>query len=162
MKQTAAWAWGGASVAGAVLAAGLLATRPVTAAGPGNLAEDDLAVVKRAVAQSAPAVPEQPAARAEREEPRNPAARPARTAGKEPTWLKVRVTDKGTGRKKVTVNVPLALVRALDDGFPIDFGCGREHRRCSIRIGEVLDALEAGQDLVEVDDENELVRVWVE
>jgi hypothetical protein len=29
-------------------------------------------------------------------------------------------------------------------------------------VGEVLAALESGQDLVEIDDEDSLVKVWVE
>jgi hypothetical protein len=143
--------------------AGLVAASVSMAAGPGGSAEDDLAVVKRAVAQSTQAAPERPATG------QTPSDRPAPEAtrkagsGKEPTWLKVRVTEKGTSRKKVTVNLPLALVRAFDDGSPIDFGCwDQRRRRCSIKLAEVLAALESGQDIVEVDDEDQLVRIWVE
>jgi hypothetical protein len=142
-----------AVVAGTSLAVG------ASPAGPGP--EDDLTVVKRAVAQSSsPAVVRTP------EPPRSTSAadRPARAAGKDPTWLKVRVTDKVTGKRKVTVNLPFALVRAVGDNWPrVEFGCGDDrHTRCGIKIADVLAALEAGQDLVEVDDENETVRVWVE
>jgi hypothetical protein len=154
--------WGAAALA----AVAVIATGIAVASGSGLGAEDDLAVVKRAVAQSTQVVPDTPAAtRAEDPAPRREAA-PRRAAGKEPTWLKVRVTEKGTSRKKVTVNLPLALVRVLDDGdFPIDFGCGGDdhrHRRCSIKLAEILDTLESGQDLVEVDDDEQLVRIWVE
>lgn len=154
-------AWGTTALA----VAAAVATGIAVASGAGPAVEDDLAVVKRAVAQSTQAVPDTPAtSRTQEPEPRPEAARPARTSGKQPNWLKVRVTEKGTSRKKVTVNLPLALVRALDDGdFPINFGCGeKQHRRCSIKLAEVLDALESGQDLVEVDDEDQLVRIWVE
>jgi hypothetical protein len=156
------WAWGAAALAGAALVTGVGMASGVVAP-----AEDDLAVVKRAVAQSAPPADKPAAARTEGQ-PLQPETARAQTprqvrTGKEPTWLKVRVTDKESGRRKVTVNVPIALVRAFDDGFPIDFGCHGEYKhRCSIRVGDVLDALEAGQDLVEVDDEHELVRIWVE
>jgi hypothetical protein len=115
-------------------------------------AADDLTVVKRAVAQ-APA-PAPPAAKA--------AAPAPRTA--KPTWFKVRVVDKGSKKTRVTVNMPLALVRAFGDA-PVDWKCGGdEHpgRRCSIKIAEVLEALEAGQELVEVDDESSIVKIWVE
>jgi hypothetical protein len=110
---------------------------------------DDLTVVKRAVAQ-APA----------------PAVRPAAVAPRsgKPRWFKVRVIDKGTKKGRVTVNLPLALVRAFGD-TPFDWKCGGdEHpaRRCSIKVADVLETLEAGQDLVEVDDENSIVKIWVE
>ena len=121
-------------------------------------AQDDLSVVKRAVASnstaSAPAGPQaeaQPTPRA--------AAR-----GHEPQWFKVRVVDKASGKKKVTVNMPLALVKALGDDLPVDWPCGEATRevRSSLKISEVLAALEAGQDLVQVDDDESEVRVWVE
>jgi hypothetical protein len=113
-------------------------------------AADDLTVVKRAVAQA----PSAPAAKA---------TTPAPRAGK-PTWFKVRVVDKGSKKTRVTVNMPLALVRAIGD-TPIDWKCGTEERpahRCSIKVADVLEALEAGQELVEVDDEQSIVKVWVE
>ena len=58
----------------------------------------------------------------------------------------------------------LAVVRAFGDA-PIDWKCGEDghpRRRCSIRLAEVLEALEAGQDLVEVDDLQSIVKIWVE
>jgi hypothetical protein len=61
--------------------------------------------------------------------------------------------------------MPLALVRAFGD-LPID--CHHRHgepgdrERCSLRLDQVLDALDKGQDLVEIDDDDKLVRVWIE
>lgn len=161
MKRSVWMGW-----AATVVAVGAVAMGVATAAGPGHAPEDDLAVVKRAVTgqKVAQAVPETPARSTTGDEPARATPRPARAAGKEPTWLKVRVTEKGSNRKKVTVNLPLALVRAVGDGWPeIDFECGdRRHVRCEVRISEILAALEAGQDLVEIDDEDQMVRVWVE
>jgi len=114
---------------------------------------DDLTVVKRAVAQAPAPAPPAPAAK----------AAPAPRAGK-PQWFKVRVVDKGSKKGRVTVNLPLALVRAFGDA-PLDWKCGGEDepsRRCSIKVADVLEALEAGQELVEVDDENQVVKIWVE
>ena len=121
-------------------------------------AEDDLAVVKRAVAkQEVRTTSPESSVRAE-----PPAPRPAT----ELKWLKVRVTEKGAKKAKVTINLPLNLVRALGDDFPLDFGnrrWDRDHERTrTIRLGEVLAALEAGSPLVEIDDEESYVRVWVE
>jgi len=117
-------------------------------------AADDLTVVKRAVAQAPAPAPAAPVVKA-------PA--PAPRSGK-PQWFKVRVVDKGSKKGRVTVNLPLALVRAFGD-TPFDWKCGGdEHpaRRCSIKVADVLEALEAGQELVEVDDENSIVKIWVE
>lgn len=138
-------AWGGAAAL-ALLVGTVWAWAP----------EDDLAIVKRAVADSqATAVPEGPPTKAS-----PPAARK-----EEPQWLKMRIVEKTGKKARVSVNLPLALVRAVGDDWPIDWHCGREgkeHRRCSIRIGEVLGALEAGQQLVEIESEDATVRVWVE
>jgi hypothetical protein len=145
-------------IASAVVAAASLGV--VASTGPAP--EDDLAVVKRAVAQATPAQTAPPARTTERPEEKTAQPRP-RASGKEPTWLKVRVTDKQTGRRKVTVNVPIALVRAVGDDWPrISFDCGDQRARCGIKVSEVLAALESGQDLVEIDEEDETVRVWVE
>jgi hypothetical protein len=111
--------------------------------------QDDLALVRRAVAQ-APAPAPAPSASAA------PAARKP-----EARWLRVRIEERG-GRKRVSVNLPMAFVRVLDD-FPIDYDCGeRGRRRCTLRLAEVLDALDQGEDLVRVDDEDTKVRVWIE
>ena len=85
--------------------------------------------------------------------------------GREPQWFKVRVVDRGTGRKKVTINLPLSLVRALGDDT-IDWGCrsgeGNREKCHSVRLSEVLRSLEAGQELVEIEDDEATVKVWVE
>jgi hypothetical protein len=134
-----------AGIAGTALALGGLVRAAAQTA-------DDLTVVKRAVAQ----VPA----------PAGPAVKPAASAPRssKPQWFKVRVVDKGSKKGRVTVNLPLALVRAFGD-TPFDWRCGGdEHpaRRCSIKVADVLEALEAGQELVEVDDENSVVKIWVE
>jgi hypothetical protein len=131
-----------------VLALGLAAS--------GTPADDDLAVIRKAVttasAEDAPKGGGPAAA----------AAAPARKGGA-PQWLRVRVQEKGTKNKKVSINLPLALAHALGDELPIHWHChGRDEERCSIKIADVLKTLESGQDLVEVDDDEATVRVWVE
>ena len=129
--------------------------------------EDDLAVVKRAVArQETPAATPEPVTRRDEQdawESRNDAR--SRTGGRELLWFKVRVTEKGAKKARVNINVPIALVRAVGDDFPIDIGRhdgGRGGRGKTIRLGEVLATLEAGQSLVEIDDDDATVRIWVE
>jgi len=122
--------------------------------------EDDLAIVKKAVASPTPV-----RTRATQAEPAAAQARPAPHTGREPQWFKVRVVDRGTGRKKVTINLPLSLVRALGDDT-IDWGCRSgegDHEKChSVCLSEVLRSLEAGQELVEIEDDEATVKVWVE
>ena len=135
--------------------------------------EDDLAIVKKAVAQrsqnsagmQAPAGSPGPGEPAVQREPAAPpqekdAPRTRARTGKEPQWLRVRVVEKAG--KKVSVNVPLAIVRAMGDDMPIGLHCGRHGKGSTLTIGEVLRALDSGQDLVQVEDEDANVRVWVE
>ena len=143
--------------------------------------EDDLAVVKRAVArpqvarQEAPAntppaaTTDEPITRVDEKddawERRNDARPRTGGPGRDLRWFKVRITEKGAKRARVSVNLPIALVRALGDDFPIDIGhhAGwRGGREKAVRLGEVLATLEAGQSLVEIDDEDATVRIWVE
>jgi len=117
-------------------------------------AEDDLAVVRRAVADKKVQATAEAAGKV--------AAPAARKANKEPQWLRVRIVEKTSKKAKVSVNLPLALVRALGDDCPIDWCRGRSDGCRPLRLSEVLAALEAGEHLVEIDDETTTVRVWVE
>jgi len=154
-----------------------LALAGTTGAGLAAGGEDDLEIVKKAVASPAPAraretrattasarpaaVASLPAAQAAAPAP---AARPLPRTGREPQWFKVRVVERGTSRKRVTINLPLSLVRALGDET-IDLGCRGEgvRDRCrSVQLSEVLRSLEAGQELVEIEDDEAIVKVWVE
>jgi hypothetical protein len=138
------------------LAAAVAAAAGGTVMASATALEDDLAVVKRAVARQE--VRTTSPGSSVRAEP------PAPRTATELKWLKVRVTEKGAKKAKVTINLPINLVRALGDDFPLDFGSRRGHRdrERSIRLGEVLAALEAGSPLVEIDDEDSFVKVWVE
>ena len=139
---------------GVVLWAGLLTGHaPARAQG----VDDDLAVVKRAVAQTTTTPAPTPQALPD-EQPL------PRASGAKPQWLRVRVTERGG--KRVRINMPLSLVRAVSD-WPIDFGCGDwdggPRRRCKLKLSEVLDALDSGQSLVEIDEDGGAkVRVWIE
>jgi hypothetical protein len=121
-------------------------------------AEDDLQVVRKAVSSSRVAEARPPA-----EEPPAGASEARPTPGKgEPQWFRVRVLEKGGNKGKVSVNLPLALVRVLGDEWPIDgHGRCRGDRHCPT-LGEVLRALDSGQSLVEIEDDEATVRVWVE
>jgi hypothetical protein len=50
----------------------------------------------------------------------------------------------------------------MGDDMPIGPHCRREGKCATLTIGDVLRALDSGQDLVQVEDEDAHVRVWVE
>jgi hypothetical protein len=121
-------------------------------------AEDDLQLVKKAVGSSAVAQARPPA---EETLPPRAQAAPAPRKGA-PTWFRVRIVDKTSKRAKVSVNLPLGLVRAFGDDWPIsEHGRCRQDQRCPT-LGEVLRALDSGESLVEIEDDEATVRVWVE
>jgi hypothetical protein len=121
-------------------------------------AEDDLQLVKKAVGS-----PQVAQARPPAEEPLPPraqAAPPARRGS--PTWFRVRIVERANKRAKVSVNLPLGLVRAFGDDWPIgEHGRCRQDHRCAT-LGEVLRALDSGESLVEIEDDEATVRVWVD
>jgi hypothetical protein len=138
----------------AALAALALAAAAATVAADGM--DDDLAAVKKAVAgASSPAASAQERPAAERE----PASTERRTSS--PRWFRVRVVEKGAKHGRVSVNLPLGLVRAFGEDWPIR-GCHRCDAGHGPTLGEVLRALDSGQSLVEIDDDNATVRVWVD
>jgi hypothetical protein len=114
-------------------------------------------VTAQATATPEPVPPAPAAIDRDREQDRDRAT--PRPRGVEPTWFKVRIVERGPKASRVTVNLPLALVRALGDDFPVDVHC----RRCGrIKLSEVLRELTTGQDIVEIDSDDATVRVWVE
>jgi len=89
----------------------------------------------------------------------NPDARP----GKELRFLKVLVLDEKTGREKVKVTLPLALVDLVlrcAGHTRIDLGRGE----CDVDLAALFEDLKkAGPtSIVEVADHGEIVKVWLE
>ncbi len=126
-----------------VLAVGLAMV--LAAPAVADAVDDDLAVVKNATASS------------ENASPATPEAAPRRSDD-EPKWLRVRIVEKGQKKATVKINLPLFLVHAVGDDVPIP-GC--EDKK-TFTLGDVLRALDSGENLVEIDDEDATVRVWVE
>jgi hypothetical protein len=130
--------------------------------------DDDLQVVKKAVgtqvaSSSVPrAAQEKPRPPAE-EEPMPPQARrPLKSSDLK--WLHVRVAPKVGGKNgRVSVNVPLGLVKLFGDDWPVPTGpsCQR-HDRCRLTLGDILRALDSGQTLVDIEDDEATVKVWVD
>ncbi len=88
---------------------------------------------------------------------------PAYEAGKDAKWFKVLVTDAKTNKDKVRITLPIAIVevflRCADDKHI------RMHRHdCDIDIGALFAELKkiGPMSLIEVMDEDEIVKVWLE
>jgi len=131
----------------ALLVAGIVAS----AGEPSS--DDDLALVKRATSTFQ-----------ERRSTGTPArAVTSRKAPRRPEWLKLRIVEKGAKGARISVSLPFALVRAVGD-WPFEEHCRRLERAgsCSIRLSRALRALDAGEELVQIEGEDATVRVWVE
>jgi hypothetical protein len=124
-----------------------LATLAAPAVAAASSAEDDLAVVKKATSSGNGS--------------RATAEAPPRARGKEPQWLRVRIVETGEKKASVKVNLPLALVHALGDDMPVP-GCGDGEGGSRFTVGELLRALDTGESLVEIEDGESTVRIWVE
>ncbi len=130
----------------------------IAAPAAADRADDDLQTVRKAVLASATTQTRPPA-----EDPTPPAQARRESRKGELKWFRVRIVEKGGGKARVSVNLPLGLVRAFGDDWevPSYHGC-RKRDRCGLKLGEILRALDAGQSLVDIEDEGATVRVWVE
>jgi hypothetical protein len=130
--------------------------------------DDDLQAVRKAVGKTvASSTVQSPAPEMSRppaeEEPMPPQARrPLKS--RDLKWLHVRVAPKAGSRSgRVSVNVPLGLVRMFGDDWPIPTGPScRQHDRCHLTLGDIFRALDSGQTLVDIEDDEATVKVWVE
>jgi hypothetical protein len=142
----------------AILGAAIAA--PAAAGDP----RDDLQAVKKAVLASGSQASMSPARPpAEDPAPRAAEARPEPRATDGPMWFRVRIVEKAGKRARLSLNLPIGLVRSFDDDsrIPGYRGC-RKRDRCGATIGEILRALDSGQALVDIEDDEATVRVWVD
>jgi len=128
--------------------------------------DDDLQAVRKAVASSsapASAAPQEKSRPPVEEEAPPPQARRPLKSG-DLKWLHVRVAPKpGSRNGRVSVNVPLGLVKMFGEEWPIPMGNGcQRHDRCHLTLGDILRALDSGQTLVDIEDDEASVKVWVE
>ena len=89
----------------------------------------------------------------------NPNAVPAGTA----KWFKVLVTDAKTGKDKVRITLPLSVIDILSKC--VDTDDLEMHRHgCNINLAELFNELKAAGPMmfVEVQEEDEIVKVWLE
>jgi hypothetical protein len=105
--------------------------------------DDDLALVKRALQSPTPA-PSAPA------------------QGTHARWIHVRVEGKGAKKEKVSVNVPLSLIQVLGENTVTWHGRDGNGKKTVCHLADLLKSLEAGQQIVEVEDEESTIKVWVD
>jgi hypothetical protein len=90
---------------------------------------------------------------------RGPAARAV--TGREPRWLRVRITDTNTQENKVSINIPMGLVRT-----GIRMGMRFVPSDSEIDYQELMDAIQNGETgkLLEIVDQEqgEHVEIWAE
>jgi hypothetical protein len=145
------------SLFAAILLAPLAVVAALAAPAAADRAEDDLQLVRKAVASSSRVAQARPPA----EEPKAPAEAKPVPRRSEPQWFRVRIVERAGKRAKVSVNLPLGIVRSLGDDWPVAPHGPCRKDRCPT-LGEVLRALDSGQSLVEIEDDETTVRVWVE
>jgi hypothetical protein len=145
------------SLFAAILLAPLAVVAALAAPANADRADDDLQLVRKAVASSTRVAQARPPAEA----PPPPAEAKPVPRKDTPQWFRVRIVEKAGKRARVSINLPLGIVRSLGDEWPIagHGGCRKEH--CPT-VGEVLRALDSGQSLFESEDDETTVRVWVE
>jgi len=116
--------------------------------------EDDLAVVRRAVAGGSGTTVAEDHSR----------TRAASKVRREAQWLRVRVTHKD-GRGKVKFDLPLFVARTVGGEIPIEWGAcpkGSKAGKGSTKLAEVLDLLDAGDDVVRIETEDASIRIFVD
>jgi hypothetical protein len=132
-----------------------LAGLVVFIAGAALAGDDDLAVVRKAV-QVAQNTKAAPAAETQRAKPKRPDEGRAETA-----WLRIRIAEKGRQRERVSINVPLSFVEALADEDADRPAKGRG-RHCGLDWAAVVKALRSTSSIVDIEDDEASVRVYVE
>ena len=142
-----------------VFALAVLATAVAAPLAAGS-AEDDLQAVRKAVLASSASQARPPA-----EDPDGSSAKARPERAREGRADVVSRPHRREGRQaRPGLRQPADRPRALDGrrlADPVDDGC-RKRDRCGLTIGEVLRALDSGQSLVDIEDDETTVRVWVE
>ena len=88
---------------------------------------------------------------------------PAYEEGKEVKWFKVLITDTKTGKDKVRITLPLAVIEILvncSDDKPMklkEHGCDIDFKALFAELKKV-----GPMSLIELVDEGELIKVWLE
>lgn len=86
-------------------------------------------------------------------------------ASGEVSWFRLEVTDKKANKTEVKLKIPIALVdlaiNAMDDEIKTNHEKGQ---KCDIDIHKLLNVLRSSgpTSLIEVEDEDSVVKIWFE
>ena len=91
----------------------------------------------------------------------SPPKKPPVNEGRDARWMRVKVTDLRTGASKVSVNIPMGLVRV-----GMRMGARFTPRDAAFDYEGVMEAIRDGSigKVVDIEDkeENERVEIWIE
>ena len=78
----------------------------------------------------------------------------------EVTWIKITVFDKKANKEKIDIKVPFSLVEMFLEGKN-DF---KIKEKCDVDFKKVIEVLKKSgpTTLIEVNEEDELVKIWLE
>ena len=86
-----------------------------------------------------------------------------KNTGGDVTWFRLEVTDKTAKKTKVKIKIPLSLVEMISDCTDdvIDI---KTKTKTKVDLKKILQELKkhGPMTLIEVDDEDELVKIWFE
>ncbi len=88
---------------------------------------------------------------------------PAYEPGKEAQWFKVLITDQKTGKDKVRITLPLSLIELLvncSDDKPMKIDGGKHEVDLKALFAELKKV--GPMALIEIVDEDALIKVWLE
>jgi hypothetical protein len=86
-----------------------------------------------------------------------------KNTGGDVTWFRLEVTDKAARKATVKIKIPLSLVEMISDcaDEAIDL---KTKTKTKVDLKKILQELKkyGPMTLIEVDDEKELVKIWIE
>jgi hypothetical protein len=79
------------------------------------------------------------------------------------TWFRVEVTDKTAKKATVKIKIPISLVEMISDCTDDSININTK-TKCKVNLKQILQELKKNgpMTLIEVDDEDELVKIWCE
>lgn len=84
-----------------------------------------------------------------------------KVSGGDVTWIKISVFDKKANKETVTVKVPFALLEMFTAEGKDDL---KIKEKCDVDFKKVIEILKKSgpTTLIEVDEEDELIKIWLE
>ena len=77
-------------------------------------------------------------------------------------WFKIEITNNKTGKTSVKVKLPLNLLESLSEHVSDNINLGK--KASGLKFKEIIEILKTykGESIIEVEDEDETVKIWIE